>query len=75
MPSQLVQQRVIRSDLCLRRPLDSGRLLQMNNFMEPDSIRKTAPGSVLPRIISDITARDIAWIIVGMLLAYLVTSV
>jgi hypothetical protein len=32
-------------------------------------------GSSFPSSISEVTARDIAWIIAGMLLAYLVTAV
>jgi len=33
------------------------------------------PTPPLPRSISDVTARDIAWVIAGMLLAYLMTLI
>jgi hypothetical protein len=42
---------------------------------KPSGIRDTASNSMLPRSISEVTVRDIAWIIAGMLLAYLVTLV
>ena len=42
---------------------------------KPNGIRGTATGSALPRSISEVTVRDVAWIIVGMLLAHLVTLV
>jgi hypothetical protein len=35
----------------------------------------TVSGSVLPRSISELRVRDIAWIIAGMWLAYLVSSI
>jgi hypothetical protein len=41
---------------------------------KPGEIR-SASGATLPRSISDVTLRDISWIIVGMLLAYLTTVI
>ena len=42
---------------------------------ETNGIRTTTSRAMLPRSISEVTVRDIAWIIGGMLLAYLVTSI
>jgi hypothetical protein len=48
----------------------------MNTYTkETNGIRTTGSRAMLPRSISEVTARDIAWIIGGMLLAYLVTSI
>ena len=43
--------------------------------MEPENTIGPESTSVLPRRLSEITLRDVAWSVAGMFLAYLITLV
>jgi len=54
----------------------SDTLRRMDKYTKKNhGIRTTGSRPMLPRSISEVTARDIGWIIAGMLLAYLATLI